>query len=80
MESNPRPVPCHCNRVSNFLNEFIWLLAQKEIATATLALALGLRGRAAAPGVEVHSVMRRGQETARLVCDRGFASHRPGAW
>ncbi len=32
MESNPRPLQCHCNRVSDFLNEFIWLLAQKEIA------------------------------------------------
>jgi alkylmercury lyase len=33
-----------------------------------------------APSRNGHSIMRRGQGKARLVRDRGSASHRPGAW
>ncbi len=33
-----------------------------------------------APSPNGHSIMRRGQGKARLVRDRGSASHRPGAW
>ena len=33
-----------------------------------------------APSPNGHSIMRRGQGKARLVRDRGSASHRRGAW